>query len=60
MIGMDMTPLGTPFQPPWADIVLMAAQVRCEASGVLVAKDKAVRRFVVRAPCRSTCALPRN
>ena len=25
--------------------------MRCEASGVLVAKDKAVRRFVVRAPC---------
>ncbi len=25
-----------------------AAQVRCEASGVLVPKDKAVKRFVVR------------
>lgn len=35
---------------------LMAAQVRCEASGVLVAKDKAVQRFVVRAPFRSACA----
>ena len=40
-----------------ADALLFAAQVRCEASGVLVPKDKAVRRFVVRASGRSACAL---
>jgi hypothetical protein len=33
-----------------------AAQVRCEASGVLVPKDKAVKRFVVRPRFAHVCA----
>lgn len=35
-------------QPPIHHCITQVRRVRCEASGVLVPKDKAIKRFVVR------------